>query len=412
MLELRSLLDIFKKNKPDNQASQQYTDFKMLNSSMPYFTNYNQNIYANEIVRSCIHAIASNAGKLNIKHNLKGVNTSNSQLQRVLNRPNPYMSTYDFIYKTVSLLYTSNNVFIYCQYDSSNKLTALYPINYSNVKLVEYQGQVFAQFRFLTGFQVTIELEQLIHLKRHYNENDMFGSDALSPLSPILSVLNTAYQGMENAIKNSAIIRGLIKFEGNYSEKDLLKAKNIFTTDYLNINNNGGIASMDAKGTYIPLDSKPMILDEKLMQFTRESIYRYFNISEKIITSNYTESEYNAFYNSVIESIAIQFSQEFTNKLFTAKEIGFDNQILFSSDRLLFASTQTKTAMIQQFMPLGLLSINEARQIMELSPINSEEADKHIISLNYVELSKQNEYQTGEKSTEQPKEDINSDTTE
>ncbi len=397
MLEFRSLLNIFnKQDKPEQVVQQkQYTDFKMLNSSMPYFSNFNQNIYANEIVRSCIHAIASNAAKLNIKHFLRGTDNEKSSIQRLLNRPNPFMSTYDFIYKTVSLLYTSNNVFIYCRYDNNGKLTGLYPINYSNVKLVEYQDIVYAQFMFLTGFKVTIELNELIFLRRHYNQHDMFGDNALEPLYNVLSVHNTAQQGMEYAIKSSANIRGLLKFIGNLSDKDKKTNKDQFVADYLNISNNGGVASLDHKADYIPVESKPMILDEKLMLYVRDSICRYFNTSDKIITSNYNEDEYNAFYSSVIEPLAIQFSQEFTYKLFTPTEIGFGNEILFSADRMTFASTKTKSDLIKSLMPLGLLSINESREIMEMSKLNEEEADKHIISLNYVELSKQNAYQTG-----------------
>lgn len=40
------------------------------------------------------------------------------------------------------------------------------------------------------------------------------------------------------------------------------------------------------------------------------------------------------------------------------------------------------------------MSINEARTILELAPI--EDGDRHLVSLNYVDLSKANEYQLGE----------------
>ena len=91
-------------------------------------------------------------------------------------------------------------------------------------------------------------------------------------------------------------------------------------------------------------------------------------------------------------------SLQFTRKIFTEKEISFGNKILFSAERLTFANNSTKADLINTLLPLGVISINEARTILELSPID--EGDKHLVSLNYVDLSKANEYQLGEKEVE------------
>ena len=48
---------------------------------------------------------------------------------------------------------------------------------------------------------------------------------------------------------------------------------------------------------------------------------------------------------------------------------------------------------INTLLPLGILSINEARTILELETIDN--GDRHLVSLNYVDLSKANEYQLG-----------------
>ena len=122
-------------------------------------------------------------------------------------------------------------------------------------------------------------------------------------------------------------------------------------------------------------------------------ISNYFGVNEKIIKSNYNEDEYNAFYSSVIEPLAIQFSQEFTRKLFTEFQISNGNRIIFSAERLTFANNSTKAKLINTLLPLGILSINEARTILELETIDN--GDRHLVSLNYVDLSKANEYQLG-----------------
>ena len=95
----------------------------------------------------------------------------------------------------------------------------------------------------------------------------------------------------------------------------------------------------------------------------------------------------------MIEPIAIQLSLEFTSKLFTEREKGFGNEIIFESNRLAYVSTKTKIDLINTLMPLGLLSLNEARELFNMSAV--EDGDKRLVSLNYVESTKQNQYQIG-----------------
>jgi len=290
-------------------------------------------------------------------------------------------------------LYSSNNAFIYIRIDDTGAISGLYPINYNQIKLIDVDGEMFAQFLFRTGIQVCIPYSQLIHIRRHYNNNDMFGDDAMQPLQPTLDVLTTIDQGVINAIKSSAFVRGLLKFKTIQADSVIKKTKDEFVTDYLNINNNNGIAALDTKADFIPLSLDPKMADDKQTALFRDNIYRYFNVSEKIIKSEYNEDDYNAFYNSVIEPIAIQFSLEFTSKMFTPTEISYGNEIQFSADRMMFANLQTKKDAIKDLMALGIFSINESREILELSKLDEDYADKHIVSLNYVDASKANQYQ-------------------
>lgn len=391
--EVRSLYNkVFGNNAP--KEIQGSTDFKLLNNFTPSFYNYSGELYDSATVRSCIHAIASNAAKLKPTHifndsKLKGSNG----YERILSlRPNEYMSSYDYIYRIVSQLYASNNAFVYVR-AGNGVIEGLYPINYNSIKLKEYQGVLYAQFDFQNAYKVTIPYSELIHIRRHFNRNDIFGENAFTPLYPTLQTLATTDQGIVNAIKSSAYLRGLLKYTMNLAPKDLKASKDAFVADYLNINNNSGVAALDTKADYIPLDSKPQMATANQMQVTRDNVYRYFNVSEKIITSNYNEDEYNAFYSSVLEPIAIQLSLEHTFKLFTKKELNMGNKIVFSAERMTFANNQTKSNIINTLMTLGVLSPNEAREIMEMPKLTEDWADKHIVSLNYVHADKANQYQ-------------------
>ena len=205
----------------------------------------------------------------------------------------------------------------------------------------------------------------------------------------------TCKQGLENAIKNSTKIRGVLKFLSNLSPNDIEKEHKKFTDNYLNITNSSGIAAIDTKMEFQQLTSDIQTADHEHLKFIQEEIYKYFGVSEKILKADYTEDEWNAFYESVIEPIATQLSLEFTSKLFTEREKGHGNEIIFTSNRLQYASDSTKYKMIKDLMPLGIFSVNEAREILDMEPV--ENGDKRQVSLNYVDANKQNQYQLGEK---------------
>lgn len=372
------------------------TSFQLLNRSLGIFSAFNGDIYDESTVRSCIHSIATHCAKLKPQHRLNK-KFANTALNRMLSlRPNKYMSAYDFIYKTVTQLLCANNAFVYVHCDAFGHVTGLYPVNYSDLKLLEYQGELFVEFSFLCGKKVCLPYSELIHLRRHFNEDDIFGSTQREVLRVPLDVLQTINQGIINTIKLSTGLRGLLQFKSVTPNDKQKKIKDEFVEAYLNINNADGFATLDPSCEFKELKVEPQSADDKQTSIARENVYRFFNISEDIVRSKYNEEQYNAFYSSVIEPIAIQLSLEFTYKIFTDKEIGHGNEVIFSAERMTFASNATKADVISKLMPLGIYSINQACEIMEMPKINEDWADKRIISLNYVHADKADKYQNVE----------------
>ena len=126
-------------------------------------------------------------------------------------------------------------------------------------------------------------------------------------------------------------------------------------------------------------------------------------MSESIVKSDYNEDQWNSFYESVIEPLAIQTSLEFTTKLFTKKAKGHGNEIIFESNRLQYASNKTKIEVVQMLMDRGMMSINQGLEVFNLPPI--EDGDKFIISLNFVDKKIANQYQLGKNGTLEPVQD-------
>ena len=76
-----------------------------------------------------------------------------------------------------------------------------------------------------------------------------------------------------------------------------------------------------------------------------------------------------------------------------------------SSERLQYASWNTKVTAIEKLMGLGIMSLNESRALLGLEPV--ENGDKRLQSLNYVDALKANLYQVGEESEDESNESNN-----
>lgn len=393
MAEKRSLFDRIFGRRP---TPTQMQSLRMLNQFTPTFTMMND-AYDSDVVRAAVDAIARNAAKLKPKHirRLNGtVTPTNSNIEYLLSvRPNPYMDGYSFLYKVVTQLYLQNNAYIFIDWADNGQARGFYPVNASNVEFVEAQGEIFVKFAFMAGQQVTLPYKEIIHLRRFFYKNDLYGENSARALMPTLELINTTNEGLVNAVKSSASLRGLLKFSAMMKPEDMKKQRDAFVTDYLDISNNGGVAATDSKAEYIPLESDPKMVDAKQMELIEDKVYKYFNVNAAIVKSDYSEQQWNSFYESVVEPIAIQLSLEFTSKVFTDREQGWGNEITFESNRLQYASVPTKVSLVNTLMPMGLLTLNEAREIFNLSAV--EDGDKRLMSLNYVDASIANQYQLG-----------------
>jgi len=372
------------------------TAARLVNEQAGGFSSYSGYAYANDIYREAVDAIARNAGKLKGSHVVKYADhervEGDCRINRILQvKPNPYMNAYDCLYKIVTHLYLYNNSFAYIERDDRGRIAGIYPISARHVDILsDPTGGIYCRFTFRSGAIYTLRYADVVHLRRFFNDDDFLG-DGNDALSPALELAHTQNEGVISGIKAGANIRGILKFTQIMSPEKLKAEKEAFITDYLQINNDGGVVATDQKMDYTPIESKPVILDADQTKEIKNRIYNYLGVTEPIVNSSYTEDQFAAFYESTIEPIALALGLEFTNKIFNDREQAFGNSIMFESGRLQFTSNQTKVNLIKELMPYGLLSINQALEILNLPAI--QDGDRRLQTLNVIDASQAAEYQ-------------------
>ena len=370
-----------------------------MNGGPAIFTQFSGNAYESDIYRSAVDSIARNVAKLKPVHVVtieRNRKDGDNYLNRILQvRPNPYMTSYDMIYKIVTHYYLYNNAFAYLQKDENGKLTGIYPLSPVNMEyLIDLTGELYCRFFFAGDKQVTLPFRDVFTIRRFYNSNDLLG-DKNTAILNTLDLAHTQNEGIANSIKSSATIKGLLKYNQILSPENLKKEKEEFIKDYLSISNNGGIAALDSKMDYVPLEIKGIAIDNEQMSAIKQKIYDYLGVSEKIVNSTYNEDEWSAFYESVVEALGVQISLELTDKIFTQREQAFGNSILMEANRLQFASNATKVNMIKELMPLGLFTVNQALEILNLPSV--EDGERRVQTLNVANTKIVDEYQMNKK---------------
>ena len=228
----------FWNRKSDVRSTTQRTSVVPLNTRTWTYHSFNSDIVMLDIIAASIDALARNIGKIELKsirrvENNASVTDATADVARVLKNPNPYMTSYDFLYKVASLYYISNNAFIWPEYSKDGQLIALWPINYKSFQLKRTgNGTLIAQFQLNYYQNYTIPYSQLIHLRNRYTTDDLFG-DSNDALTPIAELANAQNQGIINGIKNSALIRGILKSVNVIKEEDMVRARDQFVQDNL-----------------------------------------------------------------------------------------------------------------------------------------------------------------------------------
>lgn len=396
-MEFRNLLStIFGDTKqPINLENAQ-----LINSFNSLITNYNSEIYNDLTVRSCVDTIARHVSKLKPVHIIKdedGRHLQSTTINSLLNsRPNIYMSTADFLYKVTSQLLYYGNAFIFLQKDTQNNIIGFYPIDFATCELKEVNNALYLKFNFYTGKTIAVPYTDIIHIRRNFSSHDFLGQDAYQPLQETLSNLFKARRSISNKVENSGKISGVLKIKGNVGQENWITQAKTFAKNFMSFTNDtGGIAAVDSSTDFVPITNKVESAEDTQLKYLQSEVYSYFGLTEAIVSGNYTETEWQAFYESIIESIKIQLNQEFTAKVFTDQERKYGNLIDFNSNRLTYASTANKVSMVKELGALGLLTTNEARELFDLPPV--EDGDKRLVSLNYINAAKADEYQLKEK---------------
>lgn len=335
-----------------------------------------------DLTRTAVNSFATHCSKL--KPEIEG--SALKRLEKTLQqKPNYFMDTTKFIKRVATYVAVEHTAFIVPVEDRYGTLCGWYPLRAQRCEVVEAAGQVYLRYLFGNGEHAAIEFERVGIMTDFEYKDDLFGEDNRT-LKPTMQLIHTQNEGIINAVKNSANIRFLAKVANMLKPEDIKKERQRFTEENLSAENDSGMIIYDNKFSELKqVESKPYTPNALQMQNIQENVCTHFGTNMDILQNKFNEETWNAYYEGKIEPFAIQLSLVMSNMSFTERERACGNAIMFSANRLQYASNATKLQVSTQLFDRALLNRNGVMDIWNMAHV--EDGDKYYIRKEYTEIS-------------------------
>ena len=365
-------------NKPKEQGQYQGA-FKLLNGYEPHFSNFHGEIYESELVRASINALATHISKLDVKT----FGAAKPALQRKLaHAPNEFQTWTQFLSRAATIYYNANTLFICPVWDQYGEISGIFTPVPHKCEIVQYNNVPYLRYEFSRGQKAAVEVEYCGIMTRMQYRNDFFG-ESNHALLPTMDLIKIQDQGIKEGVKSAATYRFMAKMNNFVKPEDLANERKRFTQENLASDADGG-GLLLFPNTYTDIkqiEAKPFTVDADQMKEIRDSVFEYFGVNEDVLQNKFSSDTWSAFYEGAIEPWALQFSQVLTKMLFTFREQSQGNYVMATANRIAYMSNKDKLEVSAQLLDRGLISLNEAREIWNLPPV--EGGDTRIIRGEY-----------------------------
>ena len=355
--------------------------FHMLDGYSPIFSTYDGGVYEMELTRACIHTFANHASKLMPTASGAG---SKSTAALLNDRPNPFMTWAQFVYKVATIYDTKNTCFIAPVLDAFDKIVGYYPVNPQQTEILDVGGEPYLRYTFRSGEKAAIELSRCGVVSKYLYNSDIMGEDNKA-LLPTLQLLATQNQGIAEGIKNSASFRFMATLTNWSKDKDLAHERNTWVKQNLGADSGGLALFPNTYGNIQQIQSQAKIVDPEQMQLIQTRVLNYFGCNEDVLQNKTVGDAWSAYYEGKIEPFALQLSQAMTCMTFSKNERTRGNAIVWVANRLQYMTNADKLQVSSQMFDRGILSTNDVMDIWNLPHV--EDGDKRYIRKEYTEIS-------------------------
>ncbi|MBE3562381.1 MAG: phage portal protein [Hydrogenibacillus schlegelii] len=311
-------------------------------------------------------------------------------------RPAPIYTAPAWMYRLAYDLVLRGNAIAAVETDGA-RVRALWPVDVNSVDIVRRGGDVFVRVTSPVSF--VMPYDNVLHIT-YRRSDDVVGSSLDAVLTDLLAAERDLIVAIGRSARLAASTRIVARLAGSLVSRKDMDAHRRYIADALSGGANGtGVAILDETVSDLTeLRQSGVGIEAELLRTVQASIIAAYGISPSIATGSYTEEEYNSFYDSVVAPIVTAIASELETKLLTPRERALGHRIIIQSPPVAGTSLKTKLEIARLFSERGMMSINEARALFGLPPIDG--GERVLQSLNFVDTKIAAAYQLSGGDTE------------
>ncbi len=298
---------------------------------------------------------------------------------------NGFISKFALFKAVVSRVILKGNAYIYIVRAADGTVTGLKLIDDVSVFYNERKNTLY--YKSATIKRGNIEPCDMLHFKMWSNDG-INGVSLLAYASRSLGISNASEDAAKSFFNNGLNVNGLLKSSVPINAKQRDEIRSAWNTAYNG--NGGGLVILPQNLDYEKLQLSPS--DSQLLEsrrFNISDIARFFSMDPVFIggesSASYSnlESMKSSFYTNTIAPWIVMLEDELNKKLLKPSEDKLE--IIFDTVELLRADKAAQANYYKIMVDAGILSRNEVREQMGLSPF--EGGDSHSIAYSDAEKS-------------------------
>lgn len=368
------MMNFFQK-KPEERAANNPYDNVLSFNGFSGFSN-SKSLTLSTVYR-CVEVISNGLAQLPFEVRKDGKHHDCS-INKMLNRPNRYMTRFQLIKSMVCDMLLAGNAYAYI---NNGQLT--YVPSGAVVSQTINKGELIYKVQSIGE----VTADKMIHILNYPDSTGLRGVSTLTYAANTLEISYSAENTAKGFFKNGCNLSGFLKTIGAATAQQKKEIKQTWMNAMSN--NDGGVMVIDGNMSFEKLQLNPQevqLLESR--KFDGVQICKFFNISPlkafDLSGNSYSSSEMAEiqFLNDCLSPIIVKFEQEFSRKLFPNDDcvVNIDESALLRTDK------QSQAEYLTKLTANGLMSINEARASLGLAA--RPEGDELHIQLNMTKVNK------------------------
>lgn len=311
--------------------------------------------------------------------------------QRVMKRPNPFMTAFDFKFAMMAAKMLHGNGYAYIVKDSNLFPTELKPIHPSRVEPEIKNGQVV----YLIDKTHTVKAEDMLHFKG-LTLDGLVGMSTIKAEAQNLGLALASQNELKIFYEKGSKIAGFVSYPNKLEAISKQKSEQALQNKISGTAPTTQVPIFDNGAKYVPVGVNPaeaLWLD--MMGYSVEEICRIFGVPPHLVaslkqsTNNNIEHQGMDFVNHGLLPEAKCFEEELDRKLLLTFEQS-DHYCKFNMNGLLRGDSAARAALYQSLHNTGAINANEIRRLEEMN--GYEGGDTYFIQLNQIDITKSTEY--------------------